>query len=74
LVATNEFRDLESQQRLRQTLDFLDNARDENITAIKGWRNALGPEPWHRRVHDAIKGTEDTVDAVTEFLSGRYFY
>ena len=74
LVATNEFRDLESQQRLRQALDSLDGARDENITAIKGWRSALGPEPWHRRVHDAIKGTEDTVDAVREFVSGRYFY
>ncbi len=74
LVATNEFRNLESQEWLRQALDSLDNARDENVTAIKGWRSALGPEPWHRRVHDAIKGTEDTVNAVTEFVSGRYFY
>ena len=74
LVATEEFRDLESQQRLRQALDRLGDAGEENVASIKSWRSALGPEPWHYRVHDAIKGTEDTVDAVTDFVTGRYFY
>ena len=74
LVATEEFRDLESQQRLRQALDRLGDAGEENVASIKSWRSALGPEPWHYRVHDAIKGTEDTVDAVTDFVSGRYFF
>ena len=74
LVATEDFRDLESQQRLRQALDRLGDAGEENVASIKNWRSALGPEPWHYRVHDAIKGTEDTVDAVTDFVTGRYFY
>lgn len=74
LVATEDFRDLESQQRLRQALDRLGDAGEENVASIKSWRSALGPEPWHYRVHDAIKGTEDTVDAVTDFVTGRYFY
>ena len=74
MVATEDFRDLESQQRLRQALDRLGDAGEENVASIKSWRSALGPEPWHYRVHDAIKGTEDTVDAVTDFVTGRYFY
>ena len=74
LVATEDFRDLESQQRLRQALDRLEDAGEENVASIKRWRSALGLEPWHYRVHDAIKGTQDTVDAVTDFVSGRYFY
>jgi len=74
LVATEDFRDLESQQRLRQALDRLGDAGEENVASIKSWRSALGPKPWHYRVHDAIKGTEDTVDAVTDFVTGRYFY
>ena len=74
LVATEDFRDLESQQRLRQALDRLGDAGEENVASIKSWRSALGPEPWHYRVRDAIKGTEDTVDAVTDFVAGRYFY
>ncbi len=73
-VATNDFRDLKSRAKLRQVLARLAEAGDGNVTAIRHWRGALGPEPWHDRVHDAIKGTEDTVDEITDFVSGRYFY
>jgi hypothetical protein len=73
-VATEDFRDQASQDKLRLALGRLAEAGEGNTAAIKRWRTALGPEPWHRRVHDAIKGTEDTVDEITDFVSGRYFY
>ena len=73
-VATRDFQDIESQENLRKALAGLGEAGKQNIAAIKQWRSALGPEPWHFRVHDAIKGTEDTVGEITDFVSGRYFY
>ena len=72
-VATDELRTVESQSALRNNLDELAAAGKENVEAIRHWRGALGPEPWHYRVHDAIKGTEETVGAITEFVTGRYF-
>jgi hypothetical protein len=74
LVAMNEFRDLASQARLRGALDQLAAAGEENASAIRQWRRRLGPQPWHRRVHDAIEAVEATVNDVREFVSGRYFY
>ncbi len=71
-VATDELGTAESLAALRMSVDELAAVGQENVKAIRHWRSALGPEPWHRRVHDAIKGTEDTVKAVREFVTGRY--
>ena len=71
-VATDDLRTLESLSTLRANIDELGAAGKENVETIRRWRGALGPEPWHYRVYDAIKGTEDTVKAVTEFVTGRY--
>ena len=71
-VATSDLASPESQSVLRKNVAELAAAGKENVEAIRHWRAALGPEPWHRRVHDAIEGTEDTVKAVREFVTGKY--
>lgn len=58
-------------QSMDKVLQELQRAGAENVAAIRTWRSALGPEPWHRRVHDAIKGTEDTVAGIVEALGTR---
>ncbi|MBT4484736.1 MAG: hypothetical protein HOC71_13785 [Candidatus Latescibacteria bacterium] len=73
-VATSELSTLESQDILRDSLNNLELAGKENVTAIKEWRNALGPKPWHYRVHDAIKATETTVQDISQIVEGKYFY
>ncbi len=73
-VATDDLSTLESQKILRNHIDNLKQAGEENVSAIKTWRLALGPEPWHRRVHDAIKGTETTVSDISQIIAGKYFY
>lgn len=74
LVATDELSTIESQDILRSHIDKLKQAGNENVEAIKTWRSALGPEPWHQRVHDAIKGTETTVNDISQIIAGKYFY
>jgi len=61
LAAASEPRD---SKRLKQAAARLQTAGKENAAAIRQWRAALGPEPWHQRVHDAIRGTEDTVAGI----------
>jgi len=73
-VATDDLATLESQDRLRESLNGLQEAGDENTAAIRAWRAAIGPEPWHVRVHDAIKATEKTVADITSAIAGKYFY
>lgn len=73
-VAIDDLSTLESQQKLRAKIDMLKQAGKENISAIKTWRSALGPEPWHQRVYDAIKGTESTVNDISQIVEGKYFY
>ena len=73
-VATDDLLALESQAKLRKSLKYLEEAGDENITAIKEWRKALGPEPWHFRLHDAYKSTEKTVNDIISDISGKYFF
>jgi len=53
---------------------MLIQAGKENVSAITAWRSALGPEPWHQRVHDAIKGTERTVGDISQIIQGKYIY
>lgn len=73
-LATADLETLENQQILRQAVADLEKAGEENTGAIRTWRGALGPEPWHYRVHDAIKATEETVREIARFVCERYFY
>lgn len=73
-VATDDLATVGSQDKLRGYLAELRNAAVENEKAIRDWRSALGPEPWHPRVYDAIKAAEATAQAVNEWVSGRYLY
>jgi len=54
----------EEKNQLNNLIKELKDAGRKNIEAIKQWRSALGPEPWHYRVYDAIKGTKDTVSEI----------
>ncbi|MCE5308220.1 MAG: hypothetical protein LLG20_11325 [Acidobacteriales bacterium] len=74
LAHSADFTAIESQRALRAVLEDLDRAGRENVGAIRSWRTALGPEPWHSRVHDAMKATETTVQQIADWLSARYLY
>jgi hypothetical protein len=74
LFATCTLTSLEDQGSLRALLEELARAGESNVAAIRSWRAGLGPEPWHHRVHDAIAATEDTVNAIQNHISERYFY
>ncbi|MEN8230643.1 MAG: glycoside hydrolase family 20 zincin-like fold domain-containing protein [Bacteroidota bacterium] len=73
-VAITDLSSLDSQQDLKAKIDILKQAGAENVSAITTWRSALGPEPWHQRVHDAINGTETTVNDMVGIIEGKYFY
>lgn len=73
-VATLDLAKLENQARVRSSLDQLQKAGRDNVEAIRNWRAGLGREPWHYRVHDAIKGTETTVTAIVQCVADRYLY
>jgi len=73
-VSTGDLAQLETQNALRSALAGLQKAGDENIAAIRGWRAVLGPEPWHPRVYDALKGTEDTVRGIVNNITFTLFY
>ena len=73
-VSTGDLTDLSVQDALREGVDELRRAGEENVEAIRMWRGALGPEPWHHRVHDAIRATESTVEAIASDITNRYLY
>ncbi|OGD21128.1 MAG: hypothetical protein A2W03_03905 [Candidatus Aminicenantes bacterium RBG_16_63_16] len=73
-VATEALSSLESQARLKENLKKLEDAGKENTSALRRWRSALGPEPWHDRFHDAVRGTETTVGEIRQIISGKYLY
>jgi hypothetical protein len=73
-VALEALSRVEEQQRLRLALEALRRAGEENTAAIRAWRSALGPEPWHHRVHDALAATERTVREICAFAEERYLY
>lgn len=73
-VATLDLAELENQARVQVSLDRLQKAGRDNVEAIRAWRTNLGSEPWHYRVHDAIKGTETTVAAIVQCVADRYLY
>ena len=73
-VATDSLSSLESQAVLKESLKKLDEAGKENAAALIRWRSDLGPEPWHYRFHDAVKGTETTVTQIRQIVSGKFLY
>lgn len=73
-VATLDLAELENQALVQGSLDQLQKAGRDNVEAIRNWRAGLGREPWHYRVHDAIKGTETTVAAIIQCVADRYLY
>ncbi|MEE3257759.1 MAG: glycoside hydrolase family 20 zincin-like fold domain-containing protein [Candidatus Latescibacterota bacterium] len=74
LLATNELSDPQGQKILREYLAALHQAGEDNVEAIRAWRADLGPEPWHHRVHDALKSTKRTVRETCRFVAERYLY
>ncbi len=68
-MATLDLTDPTVQDKLREAIQNLERAGEENAAAIQTWRSALGPEPWHRRVHDTIKATETTVREISRFVT-----
>ena len=74
LVATENLSSPEIQARLKESLNKLEAAGQENTAALTRWRSNLGPEPWHDRFHDAVKGTETTVRQIRQIISGKYLY
>ena len=74
LVATKKLADLEEQQVLKEYVTALKASGARNAEAIGAWRLHLGPEPWHQRVYDAIRGTERTVHEIARFVEERYAY
>lgn len=74
LLATSDLADIADQQIMQEFLAALQQAGEENVQAIRAWRGHLGPEPWHHRVHDALKGTERTVGEIVRFIEERYVY
>jgi len=65
---------LDAQAELRNRLAALRAAGQENAAAIRAWRAALGPEPWHRRVYEAIASSARTVDEICRTVEGSYLY
>ena len=74
MAALEDLSQPEQQERLRLALQELKRAEAENTAAIRSWRAALGPEPWHYRVHDALQGTIATVRGICGHLEERYVY
>ncbi len=73
-VATRDLSTLDGQKNLMEHINMLKHAGMENVSAITTWRSALGPESWHQRVHDAIKGTERTVSDISQDIQGKYIF
>jgi len=74
MTASGDLRSLENQEILRSALKRMTDAGKENAGAITAWRAALGPEPWHYRVHDAIRAVEKTTDDINRLVAGKYLY
>jgi hypothetical protein len=73
-IALGLYVEVEQQRLLRRLIGDLQRAGEANAAAIRAWRGALGPEPWHPRVHDAIAATQRTVDEICRYAEERYLY
>ena len=60
----------DSRKGVLEEVEGLKEAGAENADAIKAWRSAASPDPWHRRVHRAIQATEETVKEIAETVAG----
>ena len=72
--ATLDMGSLDDQGVLERAADALRKAGVLNGNAIRAWRKELGPEPWHHRVHDAIRAGEETAERIADHLEDRYLY
>ena len=59
-----------TRELLKRDVEALAAAGRENVETIRAWRTAIGPEPWHHRVHDAMKATEATVSEIAAIVAG----
>ena len=73
-LATADVACPEVQRLMVGELEALEDAGSENAAAIRCWRSALGPEPWHHRVYDAIQAAEQTVADICDHVRDRYLY
>jgi hypothetical protein len=73
-LATEDLASAVIQQRLTGLLEELRQSGAENISSLRNWRRAIGPEPWHYRFYDAVKGTETTVTEIERIVKGKYLY
>lgn len=74
LHAADDLRNLDAQAKMRDLLEQLEAAAETNAKAIRDWRTGHGPEPWHRRVGNAIQATGDTAAEIVRWIDNRYFY
>jgi len=74
LLATEDPLKPSNQTRLHEMLAELREAGAMNAEAIRTWRAGIVPEPWHYRVHDAIRASEETVANIGGIVEGRYLY
>ena len=72
--ATLDLTALADQDVLKGAADAMRRAGMETAEAIRAWRRGLGPEPWHHRVHDAVRSAEETADRIADHLTDRYLY
>ena len=72
LFATVDLAQPEQQVLILFALKDLEKSGEENVAAIRSWRSALGPEPWHFRVHDAVAATERTVKGICSHIRDHY--
>ena len=73
-LAADEPDTLEKQAPLVQAVDELEQAGRAHEEAVRAWRTALGPEPWHQRVHDAVEAVRWTVAQIARFVRERYVF
>lgn len=74
MAATVDLPQPEQQERVGMALQDLKQAQTENVAAIRSWRSALGPEPWHHRVHDALLATITCVQGICDYFTDRHLY
>ena len=72
VIATDAPLTVETKAELREMLSSLKEAGDLNAVSTHKWRSELGPEPWHHRVHDAIKAVDDTVENISGIIKSRH--
>ncbi len=73
-VSSGDMTTSTGQAELVMVCGELEKAGAANAEAIRAWRTAFGPEPWHYRVTDAIKATETTVADIIDIVRGKYLY